>query len=208
LRLIPALELYFFPYLRAMKFEFKTDLIETRTINKRWVMAGFAAAGLLSLGVFDYVTDGKIGIIDSLLKLADMSDWAQMAYALIMALLALFVLPMLIQVFRKKRVAAGKVYFNEETIYIKDKGEVYEIPQEVLDEIRFDLKKLPEGQEFKPGKVEGGNFMTIPMGNKEHTYELQIDSADQKQDLLNMVEFLRINHDVKVKVKETDGKKR
>ena len=192
------------PYLRSMKFEFKSDLIETRTINRRWIGIGLAATGLLGLGIFDYFTDGKIGIIDNLLKLADMSDWAQMAYALILALLALFVLPMLIQVFRKKRVAAGKVYFDEETLYLKDKGEVYKIPQEVLDEIRFDLKKLPEGQEFKPGKVEGGNFMTIPMGGKEHTYELQIDSADQKQDLLNMVEFLRINHDVKVKVKEVE----
>ncbi len=188
-----------------MKFEFKSDLIETRTVNRRWVMIGLAAAGLLGLGAFDYFSDGKIGIIDNLLKLADMSDWAQMIYALILAVLALFVLPMLIQIFRKKRVAAGKVYFDEETLYIKDKGEVYKIPQEVLDEIRFDLKKLPEGQEFKPGKVQGGNFMTIPMGNKEHTYELQIDSAEQKQNLLNMVEFLRINHDVKVKLKEQDG---
>lgn len=185
-----------------MKFEFKTDLIETRTINKRWVMIGLAAAGLLGLGVFDYFSDGKIGLIDNLLKLADMSDWAQMAYALILALLALFVLPMLIQLFRKKRVAAGKVYFNEETLYLKDKGEVYEIPQDKLDELRFELKKLPEGKEFKLGQIEGGNFMTIPMGNKEHKYELQIDSAEQKQDLLNMVEFLRINHDVKVKVKD------
>jgi len=186
-----------------MKFEFKTDLIETRTVNKRWVMAGIASAGLLGLGLFDYFGDGKVDIIDTLTKWADMGPYAEMIYALIFMVLAIFVLPMLYNLFRKKRVAAGKVYFNEETLYIKDKGEVYEIPQDKLDELRFELKKLPEGKEFKPGKIQGGNFMTIPMGKKEHTYELQIDSADQKQDLLNMVEFLRINHDVKVKVKET-----
>ena len=124
-----------------MKFEFKSDLIETRTVNKTWLGAGIAAAGLLGLGIFDYFTNGKIGLVDNLLKLMDMSEWAQLTYAIIMVLLAMFVLPMLIQVFRKKRVAAGKVYFDEETLYLKEKGEVYKIPQEILDEIRFDLKK-------------------------------------------------------------------
>lgn len=165
---------------------------------------GISAIGLLTMGIFDYMGDRKIDLVDMMMKWADMGPYAEIIYTLLFLTLALLAIPMFYNIFRKKRVSGGKVFFNEEILYLMEGSERYEIPQQQLDELRFELKKVPEGKEFQPNQP--GNYMIIPMSNKEYKYELQLESKDQKQDLLNMVEFLKINHDVKVKVAEVDKK--
>ena len=80
--------------------------------------------------------------------------------------------------------------------------EKYIIPEEDLTQIDFDLKALPSPDKKKKDQLFGGSYMKIPSKKGVFKLELNIDSQRQKEQLLEMAEFLKIQHDVKVNIKE------
>ena len=111
-------------------------------------------------------------------------------------------MPAIRTIFKKKTIVNGAVKFDEEALQIVKGKEKFNIPQEQLQEISFEIKKLPEGGGKKKDQLFGGSFMRIPTKKGVFECELDIESKEQHLELLNMAEFLKIQHDVKVKVKE------
>ena len=96
----------------------------------------------------------------------------------------------------------GYVSFDEEKLEIVKGKDKYIIPEEDLTQLDFDIKALPTGDKKKKARPLGGSFMKIPSKKGVFELELNIESPQQKDQLLKMAEFLKIQHDVKVKIQE------
>ena len=102
----------------------------------------------------------------------------------------------------KKLKVGGEVNFDEETLKIKRGKEEYIIPEAELKEVNFELKALPSGERKNEDQLFGGNYMRIPTKKGTFVVELDLNTPIQREKLLEMAEFLKIQHDVVVKVKE------
>ena len=84
------------------------------------------------------------------------------------------------------------------TVEFQKGKEKFIIPGDDLKALRFQLKALPDGGTPKEGELFGGSWMKIPTQRGSFDCELQLDTPEKKQDLLNMIEFLKIEHDVAI----------
>ena len=105
--------------------------------------------------------------------------------------------------FQKKVVVGGRVSIDEDNLQIVRGREKYLIPGTDLNQMQFKIKALGSGQKKDKDKLFGGSYMTIPTRRGAFEVELNIDSEKKKEDLLEMIEFLKIEHDVEVKINET-----
>ncbi|MEM7101955.1 MAG: hypothetical protein AAF502_02415 [Bacteroidota bacterium] len=184
-----------------MKFEFGAQLIKKRARGTRTILTGFFSTILFGYSMIQFF-NGGFTPVDWVIDQLGLDPFTNVVYAVWFGLLLLLMIPALFYLFRKKAIKGGTIYFDEKTLYLTDGRQKYEIPQSDLDELVFELKQLPDEQKVKKGQLYGGSYMIIPMGKKEYKYELQLENERQKEQLLNMVEFLKIQHDVKVKVNE------
>lgn len=183
-------------------FSFKANIIKRRRIKKRSLLTGLLSAGLLGYMGLTYIDMGRIPIIDNLIAQIGVGAYGQFVYLGILALLLFLIMPAVRTLFKKKTIINGAVQFDEEALQIVKGKEKFNIPQEQLQEISFDIKALPEGKGKKKDELFGGSFMRIPTKKGVFECELDIETKEQHLELLNMAEFLKIQHDVKVKVKE------
>ena len=190
---------------KKFNFEFGAKLVKTRTRSGTAIFSGLVAGSLLAFTVYKYF-NGGFQPLDFLVDLFGLNAYSDIFYLVWIGILFFLSLPAFFTVLKKKVIEGGKIYFDEKILYLTDGKNKYEIPQEDLDELVFELKELPAEHKTSNGKLIGGNYMIIPMSEGEYKYELQIDSDQQKEQLLNMVEFLKIEHDVKVKVINTKTK--
>lgn len=183
-------------------FGFKANIIKRRRISKRSLFMGLLSAALLGYIGLTYLDMGLVPLIEDLIRQIGLRAYTTYAYMGIFALLIVAILPAIRTLFRKKTIVNGAVSFDEENLKIIKGKEKFLIPQEQLQEISFDLKALPNGKGKKENQLFGGNFMRIPTKKGVFECELEIESKDQKMELLDLAEFLKIQHDVKVKIKE------
>ncbi len=183
-------------------FSFKANIIKRRRIRKRSLLTGLFSAALLGYMGLTYMDMGRIPIVDKFIAQIGVGAYSQFVYLGILALLIFLILPAIRTLFRKKTIINGAIQFNEDALQIVKGKERFDIPQEQLQEISFDIKTLAEGKARKKDQLFGGSFMRIPTKKGVFECELDIETKEQHLELLNMAEFLKIQHDVKVKVKE------
>jgi len=183
-------------------FSFKANIVKRRRISKVTLLMGLLSAALLGYIGITYLEMGLVPIIENLIRQIGLNAYAPFVYLGIVGLLVFAVLPAIRSLFRKKTIVNGVISFDEENLKIIKGKEKFLIPQEQLQELNFELKPLSEVKKKRKANQLGGNYMRIPTKKGVFECELDIESDDQKLELLNMAEFLKIQHDVKVKIKE------
>lgn len=181
-------------------FEFKADIIQRRKINKAAVFTGTLAGVFLGLGLGLWLKNGSIPFIEEFLRQLGFFSFVNWFYAGLLIFLLLFVWRALSSLLMKKKKVGGQVSFDEHNLKIQRGKDKFVIPEAELEEIEFELRPLKR----KGNLMEGGHWMKIPTQNGIFTCELDINNEYQKKKLLDLVEFLKIEHDVKVNIKELE----
>lgn len=194
------------------KFEFKTWIVETRKMNYSQVLLGLGAFAALLYNLAQYIQDNHIDFVEKLIDIFNAFRSSNAFYLIFFLTLAALMIPAFYQIFRKKTVPKGSLHFDEEKLSINAGRERFEIPEAHLKELRFELKELPKKTPKRIGKKQekpktkkdmkfrGGNFMTIPMDDGDHKFEFHLDDPAERQELMDLIEFLKIEHDVNVNV--------
>jgi hypothetical protein len=183
-------------------FQFKAKIIKRRKVKKNALFIGLLAAALLGYCGLTFLDLGKVPFLENLAYQIGFSQYLSWVYVGVFVSLFLLIIPSIYTIFKKKTVLGGYVSFDEEKLEIVKGKEKYIIPEEDLTQLNFDLKALPSGDKKKKNQLFGGSFMKIPSKKGVFELELHIDSPQQKDQLLEMAEFLKIQHDVKVKIDE------
>lgn len=184
------------------KFSFQTDIIRRKKLNKSALFYGLIGAALLGYAGMSYLDMGLVPLIEKLIAQIGIGAYSMWVYLAFVAICIMMVLPAIRTLLQKKVSVGGQVSFDEENLKIVRGREKYVIPGSDLNHMQFNLKALPSGEKKDPQKLFGGSYMTIPTKKGAFQLELNIDSNNKKEELLEMIEFLKIEHDVKVKVKE------
>ncbi len=186
-----------------MKFQFNANIIRRRRASKSALFFGLIAAALLGYFGLTFFELGEVPFIEKFARQLGFAAYTTWVYLGIFATLFLLILPSLYTIFKKKVTVGGQVFFDEKHLKIVRGREKYLIPEEELTYLRFDLKPLPQSEKAVAKKAKpGGNYLKIPTTKGEFRCELDINTPQQKEQLMEMIEFLKIEHDVKVEVNE------
>jgi len=183
-------------------FHFNAPIIKRRKIKKLNLLTGMASAGLFGYFLLTYLDLGVIPVIERLVRQLGFYGYINWIYIGLFVGLLIPILSTLKMFSGKKVKIGGEVNFDEETLKIKRGKEEFIIPEADLKEVNFELKALPSGDRKKEDQLFGGNYMRIPTKKGTFVVELDLNTPIQREKLLEMAEFLKIQHDVVVKVKE------
>ena len=183
-------------------FNFEADIIKRRKISKSSLFFGLVAAALLGYTGLTYLEYGVVPILEEFIQQLGFYSYMSWIYLGVFALLLSLVIPALYTVFRKKVIKGGQVQFDEANLKIVKGRDKYVIPEAQLNHLDFEIKALPSGKEKKRGQLSGGSWLKIPTKNGIFECEIEIDTPQKQEQLKDMIEFLKIEHDVEVKVKE------
>ena len=183
-------------------FQFNANIIKRRKVKKSTLFIGLIAAALLGYSGLTFLELGKVPFLEKIVYQIGITQYLPLVYLGLFATLILLIIPSIYTIFKKKTVLGGYVSFDEEKLEIVKGKEKYIIPEEDLTQLNFDLKVLPTGNEKKKDQLFGGSYMKIPSKKGVFELELNIDSTQQKNQLIEMAEFLKIQHDVKVNIQE------
>lgn len=183
-------------------FQFKADIVKRRKFSKTALLFGMLAAALLGYTSITYLERGKVPTFETLIDQIGLYEYSELTYMAIFLLLLLAMVPAFYNIFKKKVLVGGSVMFDEEKLEIKKGRQHFVIPEKELSQLNFELKKLPATEKAKKKKPFGGSYMKIPTTTGIFRCELDINSRKSRKELENIIEFLKIEHDVKVAVKE------
>ncbi len=183
-------------------FQFQTSIIKRRKVNKKAISYGLIFGLLFAYFAYTFFQVGSIPVIDDLVRQIGFLEYLNWFYIGIFGLLAFLTLPGIRTLFQKKVMLNGYVAIDEDKLEIQKGKEKFIIPGDDLKALNFQLKALPDGETKKKDQLFGGSWMKIPTQRGSFDCELQLDTPEKKQDLLNMIEFLKIEHDVTIKVEE------
>ncbi|MEM9820468.1 MAG: hypothetical protein AAF985_05330 [Bacteroidota bacterium] len=183
-------------------FHFEADIVKRKKISKSSLLFGLLSAGLLGYLGITFLEAGAVPIIETIIEQIGFQSYSTWIYMGVFALLALLIIPAVRTIMQKKVVVGGHVAFDEKNLKIVKGKENFLIPEEDLNQLNFELKPLPSGNGKKKEELFGGSWMKIPTKKGTFECELNIDTSQKKEKLLEMIEFLKIEHDVEVKLKE------
>lgn len=183
-------------------FEFKADIVKRRKFSKRYFFLGLIAAGLLGYAGITFILEGIIPFVEMIIDKIGLNNLSNWVYMGVFALLIFLILPAIRTYFKKKTLVGGTVSFDEDKLEIKKGREHLIIPEKELTQLNFELKKLPDENKKSKGKLFGGSYMKIPTTKGVFECELDINTKHDQDKLLQMIEFLKIEHDVKIELKE------
>ncbi len=183
-------------------FQFNANIVKRRRIKKSTLFIGLIAAALLGYSGLTYLELGQVPFLEKIAYQIGFTQYLPWVYLGLFATLFLLIIPSVYTIFKKKTMLGGYVSFDEEKLEIVKGKEKYIIPEEDLSQLNFDLKALPTNDKKKKNQLFGGSYMKIPSKKGVFELELNIDSPQQKKQLLDMAEFLKIQHDVKVNIQE------
>ena len=183
-------------------FNFNANIIKRRRASKRSLFMGLIAAALLGYFGLTFLELGEVSFLEELARQIGIAQYMVWVYLSVFISLIFLMVPSIYTFFKKKVVVGGHVSFNEDKLEIVKGKEKYIIPEEQLTQLDFDLKALPSGDKKKKDQLFGGSYMKIPTKKGTFECELNIDTPRQKEQLLEMIEFLKIEHDVKVNVRD------
>ncbi len=177
-------------------FSFKANIIKRRKISVTALFIGIVGAALAGYLLPLYLKDGLIPVVEQFVRQIGLIPYTGWFYAGIFLLLGLAIIPAIKTVFQKKLRTNGYVAFDENSLKIIKGKQRFLIPQSELGRLDFEIPNLEEK------KSTGGSFMKIPTQKGIFVCELDLDSPEHKKELLNMIKFLKIEHEVEVGVKE------
>jgi hypothetical protein len=183
-------------------FQFKADIVRRRRFSKTALLVGMVAAALLGYTSITYVERGMVPAFETLIDQIGLHDYTNLTYICLFAFLLLATIPAFYNIFKKKVLVGGMVLFDEEKLEIKKGRQHFVIPEKELSQLNFELKKLPTPEKVAKKKPFGGSYMKIPTTKGIFKCELDINSRKSRKELENIIEFLKIEHDVNVAVKE------
>lgn len=189
------------PKIKGM-FHFEADIVKRKKISKSALLFGLISAGLLGYLGITFLESGAVPIIETIIEQIGFQGYSNWIYMAIFALLTLLIIPAVRTIMQKKVVVGGRVAFDEKHLEIVKGKDKFLIPEEDLNLVNFELKQLPSGDRKKKDQLFGGSWMKIPTKKGVFECELNIDSPQKKEKLKEMIEFLKIEHDVEVKVRE------
>ena len=178
-------------------FNFQADIIRRRKLKKTRIFSGLVSTAILVYFGISYLNFGSVPIVDRFISQIGLYDYLGWIYLVFCTGLVLDVAFAAFHVFRKRTTIGGQVAFDEEKLQIVKGRDKYIIPESEIQEITFELQPTLELPQAK-----GGNWLKIPTKQGTFTCELDINTPRKKEELMNMIEFLKIEHDVEVKVKE------
>ncbi len=179
-------------------FTFQAPIIKRKKISILALFMGIIGAALIGYLLPPFLQDGLIPIVEDFIHQIGLASYTTWIYAGVFLLLLLTIIPAIKTVFQKKVIKGGYVAFDEQSLKIIKGKERFLIPEEQLSQVNFELKKEGGKKALSPG----GSFMRIPTQKGDFICELDINSSEQRKDLMNMVKFLKIEHEVEVKIKE------
>ncbi len=182
-----------------MIFKFQTEIVKTRKRNRLLIFLGFLAGIILGVSVGMYLGDG-IAFLEYLVETIGLLSYMNWFYLGLFALLGFFVLGGLRQLLKKKVVPNGALMIDQKMLRIVDGKNRFDIPEEKLETLEFDLKSLPKNSK----NLSGGSYLHIPDKNGKYTFELNINSKEKKKELLDIIEYLEVAHQIDIKVKDGD----
>ncbi len=183
-------------------FEFKADIVKRRKRRASRILLAMMAAGILSYAIVPLISTGTVPFIEMLIEQIGLDEYAMWTYIAVFAILILLLIPGLRNVFQKRTIVGGMISFDEDKLEIKKGREHLIIPEKELNQLNFELKKLPSAEKKSKNKLFGGSYMKIPTTKGIFECELDINNKKDQDKLLEMIEFLKIEHDVKVDLKE------
>jgi hypothetical protein len=183
-------------------FEFKAHIVKRRKFSKRYFLLGLIAAGLLGYASITFIQKGIIPFVEMIIAQIGIYNLSNWIYLGVFALLVTLLIPAIRTIIKKKTIVGGTVTFDEDKLEIKKGREHLVIPEKELTQLNFELKKLPDPDKKSKDKLFGGSFMKIPTTKGVFECELDINTKHDQDKLLEMIEFLKIEHDVKVELKE------
>ncbi|HHS95991.1 MAG TPA: hypothetical protein ENJ45_05315 [Phaeodactylibacter sp.] len=179
-------------------FSFRADIIKRRRINVTALFAGMVGAGSISYLLPTFLQTGSIAWVEELIRQIGIQPYSQWVYIALFGSLLLMIIAALKTVFQKKIIRYGFVHFDEEQLHIVKGKSEFLIPEEDLQEVNFEIKK----QSLQKKKNIGGSFLKIPTLNGNFICEIDIQTETQRNDLHHIAKVLKIQHDVKVNIKE------
>lgn len=183
-------------------FEFKADIVKRRKPKASRILLAMLAIGALGYALFPLINTGSVPFIEMIIDQVGLNQYAIWTYVAVFALLVFLCIPGLRNIFQKKTIIGGMVSFDEDKLEIKKGREHLVIPEKELNQLNFELKKLPSPEKQGKNKLFGGSYMKIPTTKGIFECELDINNKKDQDKLLEMIEFLKIEHDVKVELKE------
>ncbi len=183
-------------------FSFRSPIVKRRRFSKTSLFFGLLSIAGLVYGGYTYFQFGQIPLIEEIMAQLGVAQYVTWVYLTLLVSMFLLVLSAIYTIFKKKVVIGGEVAFNEERLKIVYGSDKYDIPESQLQHLDFEIKKLPEGKTKDSDKLFGGSWMKIPTQKGIFKCELDINTPQQRMELMEMIEFLKIEHDVEVKVKE------
>lgn len=187
------------------KFKFNTWIVETRKKNYSHLLLSIGMIAALVFNLFSYLQNNKVEFIEWFIDLFNLFRSSGLVYGVFFIGFLMIALPGIYQFFRKQVVKRGYIDFDEENLTIVDGRQRFEIPQEKLSKMEFELKPLSEKKKNKKEQeeeeIKGGNYMILPMDDGNYKYEINLETKEDRQELMDMVEFLKIQHDIEVKIK-------
>ncbi len=183
-------------------FNFKANIVKRRKFSKSAFLVGLIAAAALGYTSLTYLEQGLVPYVEMIIDQIGLNAYTSWVYIAIFSLLLLLLIPAIRTIFQKKVIIGGSVAFDEDKLEIKKGRQHLVIPEKELNQLNFELKKLPTKKKKANGKNYGGSFMKIPTTKGIFECELDLNDTRERDQLLEMIEFLKIEHDVKVNLKE------
>lgn len=183
-------------------FYFNAPIVKRRKIKKLNLLTGMTAAGLMGYLLLTWLSMGMIPVIEKMVNQLGLYSYINWIYLALFVGLLIPILSTIRMFSGKKLQVGGEVTFDEETLHIKRGKEEFIIPEADLKEVNFEINALPSGKEKEEDKLFGGSYIRIPTKKGTFVCELDLNTPIQREKLIEMAEFLKIEYDVKVKVKE------
>ena len=183
-------------------FSFQSQIIKRRKLSKTALFFGLIGISSLAYAAINYFEYGYVPLIEKIVAQLGIGQYLNWIYPSLFVVLLLLVLSAMYTIFKKKVVIGGEVSFDEESLKIVYGRDKYNIPEAELQNLDFELKKLPGGKSKSSDKLFGGSWMKIPTQKGIFKCELDINTPQKRMKLMEMIEFLKIEHDVAIKVKE------
>ncbi len=183
-------------------FSFKTNIVHRRNLRWKPALLGLGFIVLFLAYAWAMFTSGSIGFIDRLMANMGLASYSFAIYSGITAILMVQALWAVYYLFRAKKIKRGFISFMDDKLIIRRGKEVYEIPQSDLTALTLEIRDLP-APGHKPLKaLSGGSFLRIPSKDGEFVTEIDILEENEKRQLLQVADYLKIEHDVPVLVKK------
>ena len=159
---------------------------------------GIVGAGLAGYLLPPFLKKGVVPLIEDFIHQVGLKEYSMWVYLGVFLLLLLSIIPAIKTVFQKKVVNGGFVHIDEDNLKILKGRQKFLIPGEELRQLKFELKTATG----KKAKLPGGSFLKIPTQKGTFLCEIDINNAEQRKDLENIVKVLKIKHEVAVELAE------